>query len=142
MCSWRSSILHYGPLLETYYLYAPTPNGQSPSASLNKSNTLPPVSFIFLGGSDSPKHTCYCLGLSHKLSIKESLRYRFATSQKILVYKLTKFLRTLYIRIQCKFAIGCQVTQPHTNTVEKMMGLIFIFTLIFSGAFEDKHFFK
>ena len=35
----RSSILHYGPLMDTNYLYAPTPNGQSPSASLNKGNT-------------------------------------------------------------------------------------------------------
>jgi len=42
MCGGRSSILHYGPLIETNYLYAPTPNGQSPSASLNKSNTPPP----------------------------------------------------------------------------------------------------
>ena len=39
MCSGRSSILHYGPLIETNFLYGPTPNGQSPSASLNKSNT-------------------------------------------------------------------------------------------------------
>ena len=38
MCGGRSRILHYGPLIETNYLYAPTPNGQSPSASLNKSN--------------------------------------------------------------------------------------------------------
>ena len=43
MCGGRSSILHYGPLIETNYLYAPTPNGQSPSASLNKSNTPPPL---------------------------------------------------------------------------------------------------
>ena len=41
MCGGRSSILHYGPLIEINYLYAPTPNGQSPSASLNKSNTTP-----------------------------------------------------------------------------------------------------
>ena len=40
MCGGRSSILYYGPLIETNYLYAPTPNGQSPSASLNKS--IPP----------------------------------------------------------------------------------------------------
>jgi len=39
MCGGRSSILHYGPLMETNYLYAPTPNGQSPSASINKNNT-------------------------------------------------------------------------------------------------------
>ena len=39
MCVGRSSILGYGPLIETNYLYAPTPNGQSPSASLNKCNT-------------------------------------------------------------------------------------------------------
>jgi len=38
MCGGRSSILHYGPLMDTNYLYAPTPNGQSPSASLNKGN--------------------------------------------------------------------------------------------------------
>jgi len=37
MCGGRT-ILHYGPLIETD-LYAPTPNGQNPSASLNKSNT-------------------------------------------------------------------------------------------------------
>ena len=28
MCGGRSSILHYGPLIETNFLYAPTPNGQ------------------------------------------------------------------------------------------------------------------
>jgi len=33
MCGGHSSILHYGPQIETNYLYAPTPNGQSPSAS-------------------------------------------------------------------------------------------------------------
>jgi len=38
MCGGRSSILHYGSLIENNYVYAPTPNGQSPSASLNKSN--------------------------------------------------------------------------------------------------------
>jgi len=32
--------------IETNYLYAPTPNGQSPSASLNKSNTPPPVLIV------------------------------------------------------------------------------------------------
>jgi len=41
MCGERSSILHYGPLIETNYLYAPTPSGQSPSATLNKSNITP-----------------------------------------------------------------------------------------------------
>jgi len=30
MCGGRSSILHYEPLIETNYLYAPTPNGQKP----------------------------------------------------------------------------------------------------------------
>jgi len=39
MCGVRSSILHYVPLIETNNLYAPTPNGHSPSASLNKNNT-------------------------------------------------------------------------------------------------------
>ena len=29
MCGGRSSILHYGPLIEINKLYAPTPNGQS-----------------------------------------------------------------------------------------------------------------
>jgi len=28
MCGGRSSILHYGPLIETNNLYVPTPNGQ------------------------------------------------------------------------------------------------------------------
>ena len=32
MCGGRSSILHYGPLIDTSYLYAPTPNGQKPDA--------------------------------------------------------------------------------------------------------------
>jgi len=41
MCGGRSSIMHYGPLIEINYLYAPTPNGQSPSASVNKRNTPP-----------------------------------------------------------------------------------------------------
>ena len=41
MCGGRSSILHYGPLIETNYLYAPTPSGL-----LNKSNT-PPVKLQF-----------------------------------------------------------------------------------------------
>jgi len=39
--SGRSSILHYGPLIVTNYLYAPTPNVQIPSASLNKIYTPP-----------------------------------------------------------------------------------------------------
>jgi len=30
MCDGRSSILHYGPLIETYNQYAPRPNGQNP----------------------------------------------------------------------------------------------------------------
>jgi len=29
MCGGRSSILHFGQLIETNDLYAPTPNGQS-----------------------------------------------------------------------------------------------------------------
>ena len=37
----RSCILHYGPLIVTNNLYSPTPNVQSPSASLNKIN--PPL---------------------------------------------------------------------------------------------------
>ena len=48
MCGGRSSILHYGPLIETNYLYVPTPNGQSPSASLNKSNNPHCVFEIYL----------------------------------------------------------------------------------------------
>jgi len=36
MCGGRSSILHYGPLIETNYLYTPPPNGKRPSVSLNK----------------------------------------------------------------------------------------------------------
>jgi len=43
MCGGHSSILHYGPLKETNYLYASTPNGQSPSAWLNKSNNRTPL---------------------------------------------------------------------------------------------------
>jgi len=39
MCGGRSNILHYVALIETNNMFATTPNGQSPSASLNKSNT-------------------------------------------------------------------------------------------------------
>jgi len=48
MCGWRSSILHYGPLIETNYLYAPT---QSPSASLNKSK----INSTFIGSAEQEK---------------------------------------------------------------------------------------
>jgi len=41
-----------GPLIVTNNLYAPTPNGQSPSASLNKSNT--PTDEIRLRLSNKP----------------------------------------------------------------------------------------
>jgi len=47
--------LHYGPLIETNNLYAPTPNGQSPSASLNKSNT-PGIASLLL--KMPPKNVC------------------------------------------------------------------------------------
>jgi len=53
MCGGRSSILHYGPPIENNYLYAPTPNEQSPSASLNKSNT-PPLPLTLLHGNEQP----------------------------------------------------------------------------------------
>ena len=47
MCGGRSSILYYGPLLETNYLYAPTPNGQKPECVAKQTQYLPPpiVSF-------------------------------------------------------------------------------------------------
>jgi len=41
MCCGRSSILHYGPLIETNYLYAPTPNGQRPEC-VAKQKQYPP----------------------------------------------------------------------------------------------------
>jgi len=40
MCGGRSSILHYGPLIETNYRYAPTPNGQSERVAKQKQYTL------------------------------------------------------------------------------------------------------
>jgi len=42
MCGGRSSILHYGPLIETNYLYAPTQNGQKPEC-IAKQKQYPPV---------------------------------------------------------------------------------------------------
>jgi len=42
MCGGRSSILHYGPLIETNYLYAPTPNGQKPEC-VAKQTQYPPL---------------------------------------------------------------------------------------------------
>ena len=44
MCGGRSSILHYGPLIETNYLYAPTPNGQKPEC-VDKQKQYPPYGF-------------------------------------------------------------------------------------------------
>ena len=79
MCGGRSSILHYGPLIETNNLYAPTPNGQSPSASLNKSNTPPPPGFDHTGAwlcqrggrwdgrREKIVQIAYCWRLSYKL---------------------------------------------------------------------------
>jgi len=45
----------YGPLIETNNMYAPTPNGQSPSASLNKSNTSGIASLLL---KMPPKNVC------------------------------------------------------------------------------------
>ena len=59
MCGGRSSILHYGPLIETNNLYILMPNGQSPSALLNKSNT-PLVEL-----SIKPRDSKYQSGLNH-----------------------------------------------------------------------------
>ena len=56
MCGGGSSILHFGPLVVTNNLYTPTPNGQSPSASLNKSNTLTPSNLTFLLETDFSCH--------------------------------------------------------------------------------------
>ena len=42
MCGGRSSILHYGPLIETNYLYAPTPNGQKPECVAKQKQYPPP----------------------------------------------------------------------------------------------------
>jgi len=58
MCGGRSSILHYGPLIETNNLYAPTPNGQSPSASLNKSNTPPAFAYEAVGVPEDADVDC------------------------------------------------------------------------------------
>ena len=46
MCGGRSSILHYGPLIETNYLYAPMPNGQKPE-SVAKQKQYPPPLHVF-----------------------------------------------------------------------------------------------
>ena len=48
MCGGRSSILHYGPLIETNYLYAPTPNGQKPEC-VAKQKQYPPLVVIEAG---------------------------------------------------------------------------------------------
>jgi len=44
MCGGRSSILHYGPIIETNYLYAPTPNGQKPECVAKQKQYPPTVS--------------------------------------------------------------------------------------------------
>jgi len=47
MCGGRSSILHYGPLIETNNLYVPTPNGQKPEC-VAKQTQYPPNSSVVL----------------------------------------------------------------------------------------------
>jgi len=42
MCGGRSSILHYGPLIETNHLYAPTQNGQKPECVAKQTQYPPP----------------------------------------------------------------------------------------------------
>ena len=42
MCGGRSSILHYGLLIETNYMYAPTPNGQKPECVAKQTQYPPP----------------------------------------------------------------------------------------------------
>jgi len=42
----RSSILHYGPLIDTNYLYAPTPNGQMPECVAKQKQYPPPLHCI------------------------------------------------------------------------------------------------
>jgi len=64
MCGGRSCILHYGPLIETNYLNAPTPNGQSPSASLNKSNT-PHTHDMAIGGQLNKVILCISTSSQH-----------------------------------------------------------------------------
>ena len=55
------SILHYGPLIVTNNLHAPTPNGQSPSGSLNKI-TPPPDTYSYFVSSGYSAHTSWtCL---------------------------------------------------------------------------------
>ena len=46
MCGGRSSILHYGPLIETNYLYAPTPNGQRPEYVAKQKQYPPPACLL------------------------------------------------------------------------------------------------
>jgi len=48
MCGGHSSILHYGPLIETNYLYAPTPNGQKPEC-VAKQKQYPPTEYNVRG---------------------------------------------------------------------------------------------
>jgi len=43
MCGRRSSILHYGPLIETNSLYVPTPNGQKPECVAKQTQYPPPL---------------------------------------------------------------------------------------------------
>jgi len=50
MCGGRSSILHYGPLIETNYLYAPTPNGQKAECVAKQKQYTPP--FYTFGFAD------------------------------------------------------------------------------------------
>jgi len=44
MCGGRSSILHYGPQIETNKLYVPTPNGQKPACVAKQTQYPPPRS--------------------------------------------------------------------------------------------------
>ena len=60
---WALQYLALWSLIETYYLYAPTPNGQSPSASLNKSNTPSEIT-LARGFGSVVKHSTADVGIA------------------------------------------------------------------------------
>ena len=77
MCGGRSSILHYGPLIETNYLYAPTPNGQRPECVAKQKQYPPPDAewecpSASLNKHNTPTHWWSCVSFVSSLESRMS----------------------------------------------------------------------
>ena len=92
MCGGRSSILHYGPLTETNYTHAPTPNGQSPSVSLKKQYPPHCIKNYYHIGQLHRMNLGRLTG-SHNLtlSLLKECQVELLTTTNIVRFKLTEY---------------------------------------------------